>query len=72
MASLVGAGERFLSLSHPVVLSQQHGKLERPVGIAARIGAGVCGCCALDVAPLVEEHSVVEGGAPVTALVCVL
>ncbi len=72
VTALIGPREGSLCVSHPVVLNQQHGKLKRPVGIAARISSDICGGRTLDIAPLLQEHPAVKGCAPVTALVCVL
>ena len=69
MAALIRARESLLGLGHSVVLNQEHGNLKCPVGVAAAIGAEVCGRGTIHIAPLLQQHTKLRCRAGVTALI---
>jgi hypothetical protein len=69
VTALIRARERLFGLGHSIVADQEHGNLERRVGVAPLIGANVRGRGTIDVASLLQQHTKLGRRDGVTALI---
>lgn len=62
VSALMSTRECLLGFGQPVVVSKEHGHLERPIGIAPLVGADKRLRGAIEIAPLLQQHTELGSG----------